>query len=75
MLTVDLRAMTKPEHEELLERSRRQSDALGVLSRVADDQRREAIHATRDAGMTFAEIGRALGISTGRVSQILSDTR
>lgn len=42
---------------------------------AAEENRRAAVLAARASGATLAEIANALGITTGRVSQIIQNTR
>jgi DNA-directed RNA polymerase specialized sigma24 family protein len=54
---------------------REQADAVAALARLTDERRREAVLAARAAGMTLTAIAQQLGLSHGRVTQIINNTR
>ncbi len=64
--------MTKPDHEVLLDRARRKADAMRVLSDVADAERRDAVLAAVEAGMSQSEIARRLGLTQGYVNKLIN---
>lgn len=62
---------TTEQAEKLLERARKHSDAVAELGRVAEEHRRDAILAASAAGISQGEIARRLGLTPGRVGQII----
>lgn len=55
------------------ERARRLDAAMEAAKAEWRARRREAVQEMKDSGMTYREIAREMGISFGRVRQILSD--
>jgi DNA-directed RNA polymerase specialized sigma24 family protein len=55
------------------ERARRLDAAMEAAKEEWRLRRREAVQEMKDNGMTYREIAREMGISFGRVRQILSD--
>jgi DNA-directed RNA polymerase specialized sigma24 family protein len=55
------------------ERARRLDAAMEAAKEEWRARRREVVQEMKDSGMTYREIAREMGISFGRVRQILSD--
>lgn len=67
--------MLTPEAAKQLDAARSAMRAAKAKTVAAEDIRRAAVINARESGATLVEIAKALGISHGRVTQIINDAR